>query len=417
MEKIIIDGGYPLCGVADMQGAKNSVLPIMAASLVCDGECIIENCPDISDTEAAIEILRELGAVVTRHSDFITVNPANAIKYEIPDRLMRKMRSSIIFLGAILTRMGRALVSFPGGCELGQRPIDLHLSALAALGVKIGESYGSLDCSVDKMKGCEITLSFPSVGATENIMLAAVKAEGFTVINNPAKEPEIEDLQNFLKKMGAKITGAGTNRIVIEGVKRLNGVRHRVIPDRIAAATYLFAVAATGGNALIRNCCPEHLSTAIGLLRDTGCKVDVLDGAISVECDTVKALRVVRTMPYPGFPTDMQAPLMALMCLARGNTVFIETIFESRYKHVGELIRMGAKITTEGRVAVVEGVRHLKAASVEATDLRGGAALMIAGLAAEGETVITNLHHIRRGYEFPEKVLASLGGRIRIENN
>ncbi len=417
MEKFIVEGGYPLCGVADVQGAKNSVLPIMAASLVCDGECIIENCPRITDTDAAIEILRELGAVVTVHNDYITVNPAYAVRYEIPDRLMRKMRSSIMFLGAILTRSGRALVSFPGGCELGQRPIDLHLAALSAMGVKIEESYGFLDCYTDGLKGCEITLSFPSVGATENIMLAAVKAKGITVINNPAKEPEIEDLQNFLCKMGAKISGAGTNRIVIEGVKILNGVKHRVIPDRVAAATYLFAVAATRGNALIRKCCPQHLSTVTALLRDAGCEVDVLDSTISIECDRLRSLRVVRTMPYPGFPTDMQAPLMALMCVAKGSTVFIETIFESRYKHVGELVRMGAKITTEGRVAVVEGVPHLKSAAVEATDLRGGAALMIAGLAAEGETVISNLHHIKRGYECPEKILSSLGAKIRIENS
>lgn len=415
MSKLKVEGGVPLCGVVEIQGAKNSILPIMAATLVADGECVIEGCPDIKDTHTAIEILQALGASVTKHNEYITIDASSADRYEIPDDLMRKMRSSIMFLGAILTRNRRALASFPGGCELGQRPIDLHLSALRKLGVTIDEEYGVLDCRHEGMTGCEITLSFPSVGATENVMLAAVKADGLTVLNNPAKEPEIEDLQNFLNRMGARISGAGSNRIVIQGVKKLNGVTYRTIPDRIVAATYMCAVAATRGNALLKNVNPQHLSAVTSLLSDAGCRIRSFEDTISLECDSLHAVKALRTMPYPGFPTDAQAPFMAMMTKAVGTSVFVETIFENRYKHTGELVRMGARITTEGRVAVVDGVKKLYGAPVEAFDLRGGAALVVAGLAAEGETLISHAEHIYRGYENIIGCVRDLGGRIFAE--
>ncbi|MBQ6809507.1 MAG: UDP-N-acetylglucosamine 1-carboxyvinyltransferase [Clostridia bacterium] len=415
MSKIVIEGGYPLCGVIDIQGAKNSILPILAAAFLADGECVIDNCPDISDTHAAIKILRALGSTVTIHGNTVYINSDYACGFEIPDELMRKMRSSIMFLGAILGKKKRALVSFPGGCELGPRPIDLHISALAKMGVTIREEFGYLDCECREIKGAVIDLSFPSVGATENIMLAAVKADGVTVINNAAKEPEIEDLQNFLVKMGAKISGAGSGKIIIEGVKKLIGARHSVIPDRIVTATYLCAVAATGGNALLKNANASHLGTLLSFLRESGCEIEVYDDSIQVACDSLKGGHTVRTMPFPGFATDAQAVCMALMCKAKGSTVFIETIFESRFKQVGELLRMGAKITTEGRVAVVEGVKKLYGTTVEAGDLRGGASLVVAGLSAEGKTVVDNAEHIYRGYENIEKNLLDLGARVSIE--
>ena len=416
MSKIVIEGGYPLCGVIDIQGAKNSILPILAAAFLADGDCIIENCPDISDTHAAIEILRALGSTVTVHGNTVYINSDCACGFEIPDSLMRKMRSSIMFLGAIIGRKKRALVSFPGGCELGPRPIDLHISALSKMGVTIREEFGYLDCECKRIKGAVIDLSFPSVGATENIMLAAVKADGTTVINNAAKEPEIEDLQNFLVKMGAKISGAGSGKIVIEGVSKLTGTRHSVIPDRIVTATYLCAVAATGGNALLKKANASHLGTLLSFLRDSGCEINIYDDSLQVACDGLKGGHTVRTMPFPGFATDAQAVCMAMMCKAKGNTVFIETIFESRFKHVGELLRMGAKITTEGRVAVTEGVKKLYGTTVEAGDLRGGASLVVAGLSAEGKTVVDNAEHIYRGYENIVKNLSDLGAKIMAEN-
>lgn len=412
MPKLRIEGGNSLCGVVDIQGAKNSILPIMAATLIAEGECVIENCPDISDTHTALEILERLGAQVKFRNHTVYVDCRNVIDYEIPDALMRKMRSSVVFLGALLSRHGKALISFPGGCELGARPIDLHLAALKRLGVEICEEFGALNCRAEHLSGCEIPLSFPSVGATENIMLAAVCAKGTTVITNAAREPEIEDLQSFLNKMGADISGAGSGTVVIRGVSALHGCSHRVIPDRIVTATYLCAVAATRGNVLLRNCCPRHVSALLSCLRQAGCSIEEKDDLLYLQCDSLHAVRLIRTMPYPGFPTDAQAPLMGLMCVARGTSVFVETIFENRYKHVAELQRMGARITTEGRVAVVDGVRRLHGAAVEATDLRGGAALMIAALAANGETVISNLHHIDRGYEAPEEVLSQLGAKI-----
>ena len=416
MPKLRIEGGNSLCGVIDIQGAKNSILPIMAATLVADGECVIENCPDISDTHTALEILRTLGALVKHRGNRVWVDCRSVVDYEIPDFLMRKMRSSVIFLGALLARHGKAVISFPGGCELGPRPIDLHLSALEKMGVSIREEFGSLFCSSQTLSGCEIPLAFPSVGATENIMLAAVRAKGVTVITNAAREPEIEDLQNFLNEMGADVQGAGSSTVVIRGVDGLKGCCHRVIPDRIVTATYLCAVAATKGNALLRKTCPEHNGALLSLLRQCGCEIEVQGDLLRIACDSLCSARRVRTMPYPGFPTDAQAPFMGLMCVARGSTVFVETIFENRYKHIAELQRMGANITPEGRVAVVEGVKHLKGAPVQATDLRGGAALMIAALAADGITEISEIHHIDRGYECPEGVLSRLGATIsRIE--
>lgn len=412
MPKLRIEGGNSLCGVIDIQGAKNSILPIMAATLAADGECVIENCPDISDTHTALDILRTLGAQVKHRGHRVSVDCRHVIDYEIPDSLMRKMRSSVIFLGALLSRHGKAVISFPGGCELGPRPIDLHLSALEKMGVRIREEFGSLVCLGDGLCGCEIPLAFPSVGATENIMLSAVRAKGVTVITNAAREPEIEDLQNFLNEMGADVHGAGSSTVVIRGVDRLTGCVHKVIPDRIVTATYLCAVAATRGNALLRNTCPRHNVALLSALRQAGCQVEEREDLIRISCDALRSARRIRTMPYPGFPTDAQAPFMGLMCGAKGSTVFVETIFENRYKHVAELQRMGANITLEGRVAVVEGVKRLRGAPVQATDLRGGAALMIAALSAEGITEISDIYHIDRGYERPEEILSELGAKV-----
>lgn len=417
MSKLVINGGYPLCGVVRIQGAKNSVLPIMAAALLAEDECVIENVPDISDLHSAIEILSALGAQTTLYENKIVIDSRYAKGFEIPDTLMRKMRSSIMFLGAILSVSKRAKVSFPGGCEIGNRPIDLHISALKKMNVTIHDTFGYIDCETKGLLGANITLSFPSVGATENIMLAAVKADGVTVINNAAKEPEITDLQDFLNVMGGRVSGAGTSVITISGVKRLHGARYKIIPDRIVASTYLCAVAATRGNALFKNVDTQHLSVVLSLLRDAGCKIDEYHDSVSIECDKINhvdTVNLIRTMPYPGFPTDAGPPFVSLMALATGSTVFVETIFENRFKYIGELLRMGANIKVEGRVAVVEGVNRLYGTSVEAYDLRGGAALCVAGLAAEGETEILNAGYIERGYEHIDRDLQELGGKIEL---
>ncbi len=412
MPSYIVEGGVPLCGVIHVQGAKNSVLPILAATLIADGECRIGNCPEISDTYTAAEILRGLGATVTLFSDKIYVDATSAAGFVISEELMRKMRSSVVFLGAILARRHHAVVSFPGGCELGPRPIDMHLSALRKMGVVIREEHGYLDCECDRLIGSDISLAIPSVGATENIMLAAVTAEGRTVINNAAREPEICDLQDFLNKMGAKVRGAGTPTVVIDGVKKLHGAEHRVIPDRIAATTYMCAVAATRGNALLHDTAPEHLSGIISFMREAGCTINVDGSDIYISCDRLHACRPVRTMPYPGFPTDAQAVCMAMMCRAKGSSVFIETVFSDRFRHVGELLRMGAKITVDGRVAIVDGVEKMYGANVDSTDLRGAAALVVAALAADGESEIRKIEHIERGYDCMPKVLSELGAKI-----
>lgn len=418
MNRFLVTGGERLAGEIHIQGSKNSVLPILAATLTADEACRIEGCPDLSDTRVACEILEHLGCRVAREEGALTVEPGAGGVCDIPDALMRRMRSSVMFLGGILAREGRARISFPGGCELGPRPIDLHLSALRRLGVRFSEEGGYLTAHApDGLHGAELTLALPSVGATENVMLAAVRARGETLINGAACEPEIVDLQNFLNACGARVRGAGTNVIRVEGVSSLHGARHRIIPDRIVAATYLFAVCAAGGEAELCGVCPGHMGAVLSVLEEMGVRLRVDGERIAVYAEKrPRAPRTVRTAYYPGFPTDDQALLMALAAVSEGSSLFIETVFQDRYHHVGELRRMGASIQVEQRVAVVEGVERLTGATVEATDLRGGAALLIAALAAEGETVIERIEHIDRGYEAPERVLRALGAKIQRED-
>ena len=415
MEQLLIAGGRPLSGSVEVHGAKNSVLPILAATLLSGGECMIENCPRLSDVAASIRILEHLGCQVIQRGSTVWVDAGRPLRGDVPDGLMREMRSSVIFLGAILARLGEAVISYPGGCELGPRPIDLHLEALRRLGAEVEEDHGALRCRAGRLTGCEIPLSIPSVGATENAILAACGAEGTTVILNAAREPEIVDLQRFLTALGARVRGAGSSTVTVEGGRPLHGGCFRVMGDRIVASTYLAAVAAAGGEAEIRGADWRHLATMTAALGEAGCRVSSgPDRAVIRSQGRLRGLRPIRTAPYPGFPTDAQAILMAALCTAEGATVFVENIFESRYRHVDELARMGADIRVEGRVAVVYGVPRLHGARLRCTDLRGGAALAVAALGAEGESAITGLEHIRRGYEDLPGALAALGAEVRL---
>lgn len=415
MEKIIIDGGNRLKGEIKVHGAKNSALPILAATVLTRKQTVIHNCPRLTDIDAAIKILKHLGCKVEREGDSVTVDASEMMCTDIPDSLMREMRSSVVFLGAILARCGKASFSTPGGCEIGLRPIDLHLFAMNRLGAQIKEEFGRLECECpDGLKGDKIVLSFPSVGATENAMLAAVTAKGTTTIINCAREPEISDLADFLNGCGARIHGAGEGTIIIEGVPTIGGTEHTVIADRIEAATYMSAAAVTQGQIILRDIIPAHLGPIIPVFEEAGCEISI-DGRNLLIIAPVRPKRIkfIRTMPYPGFPTDAQAPLMSMTSIADGTSVIVENIFESRYKHVSELVRLGAKIKVEGRMAVVEGVPSLYGTTVVAGDLRGGAALVVAGLSAEGTTVIEGVNHIDRGHADLEKNLKLVGASIR----
>lgn len=410
---LVIDGGKRLEGEFAVQGAKNAVLPVLAATVLSNGKSVIHNCPDLSDVASTVEVLENLGCKVERYKNTLTVDSSNINSYTIPDFLMRKMRSSIIFLGAIIARCKEARVSLPGGCEIGQRPIDLHLKALKCLGIEITESHGYINCTADRIKGANIHLDFPSVGATENIMLASCMADGTTTIENAAREPEIIDLQNFLNRMGAKVKGAGESVIQIDGVEKLYGVEHTIIPDRIAAGTYLVSAAATRGQIVLDNADCSHMSAILNLLSDMGCKVYREDHRVALVCNKRPfAPTYVKTQPYPGFPTDIQSPFMALAAISKGTSIFIENIFENRFQHVDELVRMGADIRIDGRCAVVVGTDRLTSANVVAKELRGGAALVVAALAADGRSVIENTKFIDRGYENIENYLHLLGADI-----
>ncbi len=413
MGKIIVRGGVPLNGTVRIHGAKNAVLPILAATVIAGGVHTIYNCPEFSDVSITIEILKSLGAKVSKTGSTLTVDTSNAVKTVIPEHLMRKLRSSVIFMGAVLARTGEAKVSTPGGCELGPRPIDLHLKALTQLGAEIKEEHGYLICKGKCLKGTTIHLDFPSVGATENLMLAAAMAEGETVILNAAKEPEIEDLAFFLNNMGAEVLGAGTSTVTIRGKRTVTPKPYAVMPDRIVAATYLCAAAATGGCVTVTEMCPEHISALLSVLTDCGCTITKTENSVTLSAPKrLLAPGSIKTMPYPGFPTDAQSLFLAMLCDAEGTTILTETIFESRFKPVPELCRMGAKISVNGRVAVIVGVDKLSGAIVKAEDLRGGAALVIAALKADGETEILTPEYIDRGYENFEKNLTSLGANI-----
>lgn len=414
MSEFRITGGRRLSGEVYIHGAKNSVLPILAATVLIPGVSVIHNCPCLSDVDASLRILEHLGCKTGREGRTVTVDASNLCACDVPDDLMREMRSSVIFLGAILARTGRADLNLPGGCELGPRPIDLHLAGMESLGAQVRMDSGGLHCAGARLDGKEINLSLPSVGATENIMLAACGAQGVTIISNAAREPEIVDLQGFLNACGAKVRGAGSSTVMIEGMQPLHGGEYTVMGDRIVAATYLAAAAAAGGTVTVRGVDWRNLSTVTSVFREAGCEISSEKNTTCIHCRCVpRAVRPIRTAPYPGFPTDAQAPVMAALASGVGTTVFVENMFENRYRHVDELARMGADIRVEGRVAVVNAVPRLHGSSVSATDLRGGAALAVAALGAEGETVLTGLHHIDRGYESLERDLSALGAEIK----
>ncbi len=415
MSTYIIHGGRKLQGEAYVSGSKNASLPILAASILNKGITRLYNVPDIHDTKVMIDILRYLGCKVKKNHDKITIDARCITRYEIPEELMRKMRSSVILAGALLGRTGKATFSYPGGCDIGARPIDLHLKAFEKLGINISENTGFITCICDTILGEKIHLDFPSVGATENAILAATLAKNTTIISNAAMEPEIVDLQNFLNKMGAKIEGAGTSEIIIKGVSSLKDQGYKIMPDRIEAGTLLCCTAATAGHIILKNACAEHLTPVLDKLQECGCNVEIRKNEIELKAPKKLQGIEIKTMPYPGFPTDMQAIFLSMLTVAKGTSVITENIFENRYKYTAELKRMGAKIIIEGKTAIVKGVRKLSGASVSATDLRGGAALVLAGLIASGKTKIDKIEYILRGYENLDKKLSNLGAKITKE--
>jgi UDP-N-acetylglucosamine 1-carboxyvinyltransferase len=436
MAKYRVRGGNKLEGEIRVIGSKNAILPILAAVILTRKPVVLFDFPSLADVEIMLMILKSIGCKVARENSTLILDPSGIDSWIIPDRYVKEIRSSIVMLGAVLARMKRAKITYPGGCEIGQRPINLHLHGLRQLGVVIRESFGYLECEAANMQGADIHLDYPSVGATENIMLAANGARGQTIIRNAAKEPEIVDLQNFINSMGGRVSGAGSNTIVIEGVEDFHGTEYTVIPDRIVAGTYLVAAAVTGSEILVDNVNFEHIQATVNKLRQAGCNITPVRGrhagkqlagslssapeslwAVWIKApERLLAVEQTKTYPYPGFPTDMQALFMTVLTVAKGTSIITENIFENRFKHVPELIRMGARIRTEGRTAIIQGVPRLVGAEVTAGDLRGGAALVMAGLNAEGESIIDNIHHIERGYDRLEVCLNGIGADItRIE--
>ena len=416
MSKLIIQGGKKLEGEVQISGSKNAALPIIAGTVLIKGKTTLYNVPNIQDVQTMFEIIKDIGGKVIKKNNKIIIDTSKIHTYEIPETLMRKMRSSVILAGAIIGKYKKAKFSYPGGCEIGSRPIDLHLKGFEKLGINIKEEYGEIICEADKIIGTQIHLDFPSVGATENIILASCLADGVTVLTNAAKEPEIEDLVKFLNKAGAKIKGAGTDRIEIIGVKKLTEVSYNIMPDRIEAGTYLVAGAITGGNIKVTNLNSNHIEPILNKLDEAGCVLKIEKNAVEIKAPKrIKAVDI-KTMPYPGFPTDMQSIFGALLTTAKGTSIITENIFESRYKYVQELNRMGAKINVEGRTAIIKGTKRIQGASVVASDLRGGAALVLEALAAKGVTQVDNVHYILRGYENIVDKLKNLGAKIYLED-
>ncbi len=415
MSRFIIQGGKKLEGEIEISGSKNAALPIIAATVLNAGTTTLYNVPDIQDVNTMFEILKKIGATIKRKNNKIIINTSKIHTYEIPDDLMRQMRSSVILAGALLGKYHKARFSCPGGCDIGSRPIDLHLKGFEKLGVNIKEEYGEIYCDAEKIIGTQIHLDFPSVGATENIILTSCLGEGTTVITNAAREPEIEDMIKYLNKMGAKINGAGTDKVEIVGVKKLSEISYNIMPDRIETGTYLVAGAITNGNIKLLNVNSKHIEPILNKLDEVNCKLNISNNEIEIIAPKrVKAVDI-KTMPYPGFPTDMQSIFGALLITAKGTSVITENIFESRYKYTQELIRMGAKINVEGRIAIIKGTKKIQGTNVVATDLRGGASLVIAGLYANGVTQIDNIHYILRGYEKMDEKLKKVGAKIYIE--
>ena len=410
-----VQGGYPLDGSLTIQGAKNAVLPILAACMLADSEIELTNVPRLRDVEATLDILRHLGCQVQRREDVVAVDARSVTGCEIPRALTGRMRSSIIFLGAVLARCGQARLAMPGGCELGPRPVDLHLAAMEALGATVRCEDGVIVCAAPALTGADMTLETPSVGATENAMIAACAARGITVIRNAAREPEIVQLQGFLRALGADMDGAGTDSITVRGFTPVKRVGWRVMPDRIVAATVLCACAAAGGEVELRGVCPDHVRSVTETLTAMGAQITAGQRRIAMRCaQRLRGGQTIITRPYPGFPTDAQSLMMAASLRAAGQTVFVENIFTDRYRHAAQMARMGADIRISGRVALVTGRERLTGTDVLAEDLRGGAALLIAGLGAEGETVVRDPGHIERGYEGLDRALSALGAHIKI---
>ncbi len=415
MEKLIITGGKKLYGTIKVSGAKNAVLPIIAASILPSTPSKLEDVPHLDDVKTISEVLTCLGLPIITEKNVLNIDSREITSHEAPYELVRKMRASFLVMGPLLARLGKARISLPGGCAIGTRPIDIHLKGFEALGanIELGNGYVQATAPVGGLVGTKIYLDFPSVGATENLMMAAAMARGQTILENPAQEPEIVDLANYLNVMGARVRGAGTAQIRIDGVSELKGVTHTVIPDRIEAGTYMIAVAMTGGDVWIDNVLIEHQKPLIAKLKEAGITIqEDIKGVRVIAEGRPKAIDI-KTLPYPGFPTDMQAQIMALAALADGTSMITETVFENRFMHVVELNRMGANIKTEGRTAIVEGVKQLGGARVTATDLRAGAAMVIAALAATGQTEVNDIYHIDRGYENLVEKLQTLGADIK----